>query len=54
MFLFGNKSLLQSLRAQWVLGALIATLPLLGAMAYALIVMDHHNRAQRHLVVVFE
>ncbi|MCG8316311.1 MAG: HAMP domain-containing histidine kinase [Pseudomonadales bacterium] len=52
MFLFGNKSLLQSLRAQWVLGALIATLPLLGAMAYALIVMDHHNRAQRHLVVV--
>ena len=52
MFLFGNKSWLPSLRAQWVLGALIAILPLLGAMAYALNVMDHHNRAQRHLVVI--
>lgn len=55
MFQFGNKRwlpALPSLKVQWVMGALVAMLPLLAAMAYAFWVMDHHNREQRQLVAV--
>lgn len=52
MFLFANKSRLPSLKVQWVIGALLAMLPLLAAGIYGFYVMDHHNRAQRQLVLV--
>ncbi len=52
MFPFANKQWLPSLKAQWVIGALIAMLPLMAAMIYGFSVMDHHNRAQRELVEV--
>ncbi|MDX1695553.1 MAG: ATP-binding protein [Ketobacteraceae bacterium] len=52
MFLFGNTQWLPSLKAQWVIGALVAMLPLMAAMIYGFNVMDHHNRAQRQLVII--
>lgn len=55
MFLFGNKSSfmpLPSLKVQWVCGVLVAMVPLLVAIFYGFSVMDHHNRAQRELVLI--
>ena len=52
MFPFANKQWLPSLKVQWVIGALIAMLPLMAAMIYGFNVMDHHNSAQRQLVEV--
>lgn len=52
MLPFANKLWLPSLKAQWLIGAFMAMLPLMLAMVYGFHQMDHQNRAQRELVMI--